>query len=68
MFCKTCMFWEKDPYEEDWGTCIKMQGKCGGHKITYTKAWASDCEAYSAWVNTRFDFGCVMYEKRETND
>ena len=58
--CNNCKHWER--YKHEWGLCEMARGKSGDAEYPEGKAFAEDCESYSAWLNTRENFGCNQWE------
>lgn len=67
--CSTCQWWYYDPddsgKEKEWGSCELASSDDGGPEHPESKAVARDDEAWSAWLNTRPDFGCNQWEIKE---
>ena len=62
--CKTCQFW-KQFKDEVWGTCELAETEGAMPKVLPTLAMAQDLESCAAQLQTRQNFGCVQWEKKE---
>lgn len=64
MRCDQCKFWNAgDAHTAPAGTCGRGKSRNGFPVDATTKAWAEDNESYAAYLVTKPDFGCVMFEQ-----
>ena len=61
--CEACMYWDYDSYDGT-GNCRRASSDSGEPIDEESLMYACDTEAYSAWLVTKPNFGCVMYEPR----
>lgn len=71
--CRNCRHWvttprpepEKKVRPDGWGVCQMADLHAGDVcKFNQTLAFASQMQAYTAWLYTAPEFGCVQYEAR----
>lgn len=72
--CDRCRWWESredsllgvdwEPMPGNWGDCLRMASIGGSPTAADTRAYGRDYEVYEAYVVSRSDFGCVMFESR----
>lgn len=66
--CKDCRHWYTHPCvkEKNIGSCQLATSSDAQPDNPSTLAWAEDTEQYSAWLNTKPEFGCVQFEEKES--
>ncbi len=68
--CRDCDFWKKQNRQTDgmfWGECRMMDTAAESSGVE-SLAFAYAEEEQNAWVSTREDFGCVMFEQELGGD
>ena len=63
--CKNCKYFEPDD-NASWGECIRAESNRGVPVYTNSLAVAQDTETFHAFLKVHEDFGCVMFEPKDS--
>lgn len=64
--CATCRFWDSDclePSDPEWGSCDNLNQIYPQDEEHPVQIGGADCGG-DPYINTRADFGCVLWEKK----